>query len=267
LLATVAAILTIFSTLNPFFGLSNDEIGKIHSWTLVGLVLALMAYIFYRETGKKYKLSEYVIFSHYINHIARDLLVDNKGYSAEETIRDILSAIAESFSIVCNKKCNASIKLYNKEGRVELCYTDRLYENKGHPEGAVDATRYTSIKNILSGESPRYFLSNNLPFDFKNNRYKHPLLEDYKPFSRHRLFKFVLVPQNWPLPFMSTLVVPIRYVDDENVNFPKYYGFLCIDCDGRNSFDQRYYPEMAAATADIIYALSELTRNEQVVEK
>lgn len=251
----------------------------IYGWCLIFIVLSLIVFIYIRERGAQYYLSEYIFYSHYMNHIVRDFVADDAVAAPKELLIKILSAVAESFSVSSGRKCHASIKIYNKKNNEIKYYAyDNSYQIKNGEKDSYPASDFQSIVSILNVDNPRYYLSNNIVRDFYQRKYMHPLLKDFKPEYQHHfsgLENTFCVPKNWPLPFRSTLVVPIRFVPETNsLDDYIYYGFLCVDSVSRNLFDKRYHPEMAAAAADLIYIVmkymadaTEANENKQNLDK
>jgi hypothetical protein len=81
----------------------------------------------------------------------------------------------------------------------------------------------------------------------------------------------------WPLPYKSTIVLPIRYVytphdldslkidgnsrghaplDDQDL-----FGFFTVDCGAREAFDERYDVELGNAIADALVPILETYSN------
>lgn len=228
-----------------------------HTWLLAGLSVALAAFLFFREIFAPKRISEYAIFSHYINHITRDFLSETDKYSGEEALQNILDALSECFSCMTGKKCYASIKQYDvRSNTVSYFLGDRTYQTKTHPAGIIPVDKYRSIHQILAGIRSRYYMSNDVARDYSNHMYMHPMLENYVPLYFPLSLKYSRFPHNWPLLFRSTIVAPIRQASSlGDRNGYRYFGFLCIDCVSRGVFDERYHPEILAATADIICTL------------
>jgi len=109
----------------------------------------------------------------------------------------------------------------------------------------------------------RYFLSNDLVELYRDGKYENSSFEEVgtPTVTCHwQGFRFV---KNWNLPYKSTIVLPIRYIPDnqigEDINGDhkeyRFWGFLCVDCNSKNVFDKIYSPELGGAFADVLYML------------
>jgi len=251
-----ASVVTILSPLSGIwdilFAPAPANLPEIISVSALVFLLALcIIYIAYREISAKHRFSEYVIYSHYVNHISRDYMnAPDEKKESSVILEDITDKVAEIFSITCGKKCYCTIKSVTDNSEVYELFTDRLSSADKTP---IPINKFSSLLSIIDGKTPRYYICDDVFGAFKLHKYKHPKLEDYQ------LENSIWGKRGWPLQFKSTLVLPIRYFDNDNMETPQYLGFLCVDCKSKNAFDHRYHPEMAAAFADLIYILLSVT--------
>lgn len=219
------------------------------------LLTFCIGYIVYRELSTKHKFSEYVVYSHYVNHIFRDYMESAKTKAdKDDIINDICDKASEIFSITCGKKCYCVIKTINPATwDVFERYGDKISVTRGLDIDNRRINEWTSMSSIISGDCPRYYMCDDIVDAFRRRKYDNPRLTDYE------LNSIWYAAREWPLPFRSTIVTPIRYIDNSmGENGVRYFGFLCIDCISRRTFDVRYHPEMAAAFADLIYVIASI---------
>ena len=258
IIALLGAISSIIGPHIPLFNLTPPQITNIYSVSLVILVFVLIAYIVVREHATHKRYTEYAIFSHYINHIARDFLVDEEAVyqNGRDVIQDIVNAFETCMSITTGRKCYVSIKSYKRQTQtVEYLTIGSVCTDAQSSGNDISIDKFTSITSILSNETPRYFMSNDIIHAFKHNRYRHPDLETFSPYWPTPSWLKISIPANWKL-FRSTIVLPIRHISKTQSGPDETYrAFLCIDCKSRNVFDRRYHTEIAAATADLLYAV------------
>lgn len=133
--------------------------------------------------------------------------------------------------------------------------------------------RNTDFSDLWYGRNGayRYYLSNNLIKKFKEQQYENTSFDIYGKPSVVSFGAFSIV-KDWKLPYRSTIVWPIRYIPgsekwppdelkpDEKVSGAEIWGFLCIDCNSSNAFDDRYAPELGAGFADALYTLFAATK-------
>lgn len=251
----LASILTIVVSIASALGYAFDATtyaSLIYSIAILAMLILCIIYIVYREVTAKHRFSEYVYYSHYVNHVTRDYMNISSGDSdLESFMSNVCDKIAECFSVTTAKKCFCVIKAIKNDEYGNLLvyekYSDRAADTDKNPTKLDD---WTSLSSIFHNHNPRYYLCDDVAGAHKLHKYKSPKLRDYE-YNASRWFR-----SGWPLKFRSTLVLPIRYgagVDQDTS--PDYFGFLCIDCGSRKAFDHRYHPEMAAAFADLIYMI------------
>jgi len=134
-------------------------------------------------------------------------------------------------------------------------------------------TDYSSIWYGKNG-CPRFFVSTNLVKLWSAGKYQNSSFNVYGQPETLNLWAFTFV-KKWTLPYKAALVWPIRYMpeaakwpgldmkDIESLpaeKRPFVWGFLCIDCRSRHTFDVVHGPELGAAFADAIFTLLHAAR-------
>jgi hypothetical protein len=167
-----------------------------------------------------------------------------------ETMVILCNNLSSLFEKKTKSKCSVSIKVPTKgiideQSSVKNLYRDsfatktrdtELYKKTNHT--IIGNTPYQKIvNNILKGNKEKLHYLNN---DINSNA-------DYENTSRE-------VYQNSALPYLSELVYPILpFTWDKKTNNYNCIGFICIDCDKKNSFDDKYDIGIISGVADGIY--------------
>ena len=247
---------------------------------LVLLALSCLSYTVIRAHKRLHRYAEAVYFYHYVNHTLRDYTAqvvssDDHDRNLEDLLADVLTAIATCFSIVTGKQCRCCAKDLREDQEIVDAKRDNISAAQAESMSILNRTdvKHTLDKNTdfyklwhADDGCKRVYLANDLLEDYRYGRYRNSSFEVHgepqiASFLGHTYVK------KWPLPYRSALVLPIRYVSefkppkkqdgggqDENPHW-KYWGFLCIDCNGRNVFDHRYAVELGGAFADLLYSL------------
>lgn len=181
-----------------------------------------------------------------------------------------LDAYSEAFTLVTGFSNRASIKVIGKGERNDISShyaktlaRDSLSKKERQKQDDIEANQHlilnnTDYKQIFEGKD--YCLRNNLPEE--GDSYEN---------TSFPVGKNIYTEQNWPLPYRSTIVLPIRYVlsrddlpDNNNLVDKKrggtLYGFLTIDCDKTNVYDGNSSIQMAAIVADSLFPIMQSYR-------
>lgn len=148
--------------------------------------------------------------------------------------------------------CCVSIKVpTTDDDRLETLEMRNLCRDTHHKDR--DTNQYSSIKHSIIGNTPyRKIVTKLLKGNQKHLAYINNNIEnssDYDNTSRECY-------ENGILPYKSELVYPIVPIKGNNTNSLKLKGFICIDCNQKNKFDEdRYDIPMVQGIADGIYDL------------
>lgn len=121
-----------------------------------------------------------------------------------------------------------------------------------------DNTAFDIYRDEKSFHADQFFASNNLPSLWRRNKYKNESLITYGDPLCIQIAARVIAVLQWPLPYRSTMVFPIRFRDDA-AQLETFYGFVCVDAPSKNAFHFRTAAHLGAVVADSICTLLEAT--------
>lgn len=179
-------------------------------------------------------------------------------------LEKLCDEVSHAFSRVYSGKIGVCIKfIVNDNGRprCETLVRDSYSNAQSRKSGTQDTTKhwidansdfefiYSNFDNDNVDTS--YYLEHHLPTcrDYKNTRLK----VGWKPKS------FALWPEkyarkwNWPLPYKSTLIVPIVPLIANDQSQEAIRGFLCADSPKEGDFNKYYDVDIMKGVADGIY--------------
>ena len=267
-----------------------EQHNNIFSYYLVTISLLIIGYHVYQVRTKDDRLKSGIIYAHYVSHLIRDYLADldtDKSKSAatvtkelNELIANILESVSECFSVVTGRKCRVTMKGMctndtpnsndyiiwdiRRDKMSKGNYDKKLKGNNLNPKTIKHyLADNTDFRSLLDSEHQcaRYFLCNDLESRWLMGDYDNSSFDIYgKPKTINlsgRRSQLIW----WPLPYKSTIVLPVRYVPNDmrlsaqGSNLPTYLGFLCIDSKSKNIFDTVYHPELGGMFADSLYII------------
>jgi len=258
----------------------------------MGFFVLLVGFVFREITRlRKEKYANIQNDLHSISHIIRDqhtLLdqIESKGGSEDSplhvhivnsNIQDCLDHFASIFSMLTATKCRASIKIIrpSRSGTEPIIHTykrdtdaARFCDKKDSESSNQENDKLslnTDFQSLFEYSEPRYFFSNNLPV-------RANYLNSHNPNLQNREFNFILaalnffIPQRWNLPYVSTIVWPIRQMQLQTENKltntitklssdTTVLGFLTIDSAHRGVFNERFDIYVGAQVADTLYPM------------
>ncbi|MDR1380677.1 MAG: hypothetical protein LBJ47_04265 [Tannerella sp.] len=236
--------------------------------------IALSTYFLYTYLNRQQRYSFVGIYFHSIIHKQRDCLAriqnidDNKKKTREEKIEDFMDTlvntlddISELFTFITGNKCAVCLKEIrsvsgDEKLRIATLARDtnsaikrKAFENsvktRDYPQYLENSTAFSQI--IFKGKN--YFLCNDIVKLWIEGNYKNTSLdfEDRTPKIKYSFGKVKAV--DWPLPYKSTLVTPIRHLETSN-----FIAFLCIDAGYIDVFDFSYRQlDLVSAISDLLY--------------
>jgi hypothetical protein len=229
---------------------------------------------FERQSGLRFLPVAYYL--HFVNHIVRDytaklLTKDDNIPQLEQTIELFVDAVSECFSVITGHRCRccvseASIKnsVVEKNKRKQkkrisqkviakvICRDTKTREST--PQSNLqkehilsDNTDFTQIWD----KNEHVYVCGDIPKAYANQEYINSSIDK----SKVKITNGEVV--GWHLPYKSTLVVPIR----SNFLFPttkaddcyECWGFLCVDSNETNVFDNPCLVELAGSFADLFF--------------
>ncbi len=193
-----------------------------------------------------------------IHSLKRKTVIDDKEFI--EVMVYLCNNLKKIFDEKTKKECSVSIKVPTKGSIKEqtvvlnLCrdsIASKIRDTESYRKvehTIIGNTAYHKIlNNILKGNKDKLFYINN---DINSN-------SDYENTSREAYL-------NGVLPYSSELVYPIiPYSWDRNTNNSDCMGFICVDCNSKNAFDDKYDVAIISGVADVIYDLITLRNNQK----
>ena len=187
------------------------------------------------------------------------------------SIKDILpdlvklcDAVSHAFSKIYGCKIGVCIKFIvndNDRPRCETLVRDSNSNSQSRKSGTQDETKhwidansdFQFIYDNFNDDNVQtsYYLEQHLPncHDYKNTRLKYNWNpKTYWPFLARYARKW-----NWPLPYRSTLIVPIVPLLANEQSQDAIRGFLCVDSASEGIFNKYYDVDIMKGVADGIY--------------
>jgi len=274
-IGSFASIIGLVALPVSFYMTRKKEIADWESVAVAAIAIMLLlifcftvlVYSWKNLQASRYRYANAVHFFHYVSHSIRDYTVKtirgDKTGNLDEELQSIVTEIANCFSIITGQTCRCCIKAIEVAKQPLSVKTfardapSASYSHKDSGSHAIDDN--TDFSSLWCAIPPfeRGYIANDLLALFSQHRYKNTSIDkDYIPIGKGDKI------ENWPLPYVSTLVVPIRYIADfsppkgneivsQNWN---YWGFLCIDCNQKNAFLDPDLLELAGGFADCIYS-------------
>lgn len=278
-----SAVASVISLIILFIS-SPDIKDQVLTVYIIALLTVCILYIFFRETRKRHRFSSSITYLHFVNHSVRDylsLLSRGRKVPISVVLTEILDVIAANYSIVTGKPCRASIKDLNKNFEVLTTSRDSISRIHNLPNSGVrhKLSENTDFDELWYGKNGhvRTFIENDLLSRYRRGEYKNSSFKTYgEPVCNPVSNKII----KWTLPYRSTIVWPIRFIENYDEwpprnkkkhkksiiqgsdSDPHFWGFLCIDCESRNIFDEFYALELGSAYADVLYIL--LTQSKEI---
>jgi hypothetical protein len=179
--------------------------------------------------------------------------------AGSSSCNELCERLAESFTIITGAKCAVTIRCLEKreDGLVSFAFARSAYQKErrryNDRKNEIDhlITENSDFLEILENIEKiigRYFICNNLPsrLGYKNTSFK-----TYGKPSRVPIIRFF----KWPLPYRSTVVVPICPDIADQRNFENLAGFLCVDSSKALVFKKNYDTDLMIGVADGLYDL------------
>lgn len=154
------------------------------------------------------------------------------------------------FDSITNSKCSVSIKVPIKDAKVGE-HTILKNLTRDQQNSKRDTKQYQEIEHTIIGNSAFSSCLDNVLKDrpkkyYINNDVNHE--NNYRNTSKE-CYNDGILPYNSELVFP---IIPLKKTDRDNFDC---HGFICIDSDKTNSFDEKYSPAIVSGVADGIYDL------------
>lgn len=186
-------------------------------------------------------------------------------------------SVSTIFSLLKGHRIGVCVKLLSEDvsGKAVVITQARDSYSNAHNRktGSADKTEHT-----MEANSDFSFIYNNIESDTEDTSYYHSadLVKetDYRNsrLNNWKVKKIPFIPEklvrkySWPLPYRSTIVVPIIPLNGNYQNLDNLRGFLCIDSKKTKTFnipvDKDILRGMAAELCPIIDTILTLVKNE-----
>lgn len=261
----IVLVLSILGSIASIIGICiNGDIKFIVAIVVLGFLL-LISMIHDWHFTYKYRIESCFrgVFAE-INS-ANSLIKDDEITNIQGAT-DLLSTYCESISTIFSKikghRIGVCVKLLVAEGgSANLISQARDIYSKSHNRktGSSDETKHS-----LELNSDFSFIYNNTDSDLNNSSFFHsPDLANESDYRNSRLKdwtcpKMPFLPKSfvrgikWPLPYRSTIVVPIWRLDSDFHTKENLRGFLCIDSPKTKAFNKSVDVEILRGFSDKI---------------
>lgn len=201
--------------------------------------------------------------------ILRDSFSKVHSIRKKEIIDD--SEFIETMVVFCNNlkgifekktksKCSVSIKVPSKDSINERSSVQNLCRDS-IATMSRDTDLYKKVNHTIIGNTPYQKIVNNI---LKGNKEKLHYINndinsngDYENTSREAYI-------DAKLPYSSELVYPLLpFTWDKKTNNYDCIGFICVDCESKDSFDDKYDVGIISGVADGIYDIITLRNNQK----
>jgi hypothetical protein len=170
------------------------------------------------------------------------------------------SQVKEAFDAISNCSCSVSVKIHVEDSsspddpRVITLCRDVSCTLNSNREPRSTATKHYVSKNScyqhfyinVGKKKGQYFIHNDIVMDLEYKNTSFLWYGDSPNSSKEEVRN-----AEWPLPYKSELVVPIKLLEEQDNS--SLIGFLCIDFPERNVIIENYDAPMAIGIAEGIY--------------
>lgn len=265
-------MVTIFLFVNSYYRNVGSE-GKIAiiflgTFALYFLVVVLIYQIIW---GRKVRYAE--VLPHInlgFSYLHEEIRSDHPDLEKiATTCERICTQLTHAFSIISGTPCSISIKVLSQKKDIgkdntkikvlTLARDQQSASFRGYPSHVDhwldENTDFRILLEMISTPRGRYFFCNQLPF---RKNYQNTSIAQYggepkawnipgwKHFVRH---------WRWPLPYKSTIVVPICPALSNKRVQKNLIGYLCVDSPKLGAFKKQYDVDLMEGVADGLYNL------------
>ena len=175
-----------------------------------------------KEKGLEEKMNRVVAFAHRVADKAKkheaQPLNSNEDFFCE-CADDVEKILSEEY----NKDISVSIKVIGQDPGSDKMYVSTL----GAGENNIGAGRFCATKKVNIADNYIYTSLINSG----NKYYSNPDLTKFTPTREGKTIPLCEYGNRWRDYFVSTIVIPIRYVSEEgNTLLHNIVGFVCVDC-------------------------------------
>jgi hypothetical protein len=187
----------------------------------------------------------------------------------ENTLTIITSELSNSFSLISSTKCSVCIKKIEEDLEAEVGHPSRprvgtLCRDGSSPKrwvSSADAihwldrnTDFHALHEAAGTPNGAHFFENYLPWlrNYENTSFQ--IYRSRAPWDTNiPVIGSLLRNIFWPLPYRSTVVVPIHPRPGARSTHPRLVGYLCVDSRSLGAFRRRYDIDLITGVADCLY--------------
>lgn len=273
----IILILSLLGSIASIIGYLNQNltIEAVVAICFLGVLLMISMFHDWYYTIKYRKRANYINLFSEINttySLIRDIKI-NDVQEATNYLMTYCESVSNVFTSVKGKRIGVCIKLLMDDNSNAYLLTqarDSYSKTHNRKTGSADKTKHLVesnsdfsfiYKNLDSDvEDSSYFHSQNL---LSENEYRNSRLNNWHVKKVPFIPNWIVKRFTWPLPYKSTIVVPIFPLNRELQSKEKLRGFLCIDSPLTNAFnmpeDKEILRGMAAELCPIIDKLINFT--------
>jgi len=267
-LGTAFGILGVYLTVDE-----NPDFNKLQ-WILISIsslcLILVVFFLYMNNKNKRYKKSYKLINKAFakINELTEVEGELNDSHKCMKAFEHFCSFISDAFTLITSRKCSVCIKLFelgkqNEVCTITYCRDSDSVKNDNRVNPDEDDTihylkentdfKYTFENVDKKDDRYKYFFSNRLPFQdfYLNTRID---TDKYPPKCSTPVIKELIRLYKWPLPYKSTISVPITLFSNKNILDGKIAGFLCVDSGRLGSFNKKSDVEILRGISDGIYS-------------
>lgn len=264
---------------------ANAPIAQLITWTtgflfVIALISTSLAFILLRRfmLHRRYTKA-YIYFNAAFarSHRLRETQSDMQDLpKAIIGLQEFCTYLSQAFNCITSTECAVCIKLFGVSSSDDafaktfcrdsssMLSSKRVKPADDGDENYIQAN--TDFKHIFDnirkpGSESKYYFSNGLFLDdFYRNTRIDPAV--YPPKTKIPIIKEIARYRIWPLPYQSTIVVPITPLTDQKIDENEIVGYLCIDSPKLWAFTSGYDINIMRGVADGLYptmkAISEI---------
>lgn len=193
-----------------------------------------------------------------IHSLRKKTTIDDREFI--EAMVFFCNNLKEIFDKKTKKACSVSIKVPTKGSINENTIVMNLCRDSVATK-IRDTESYKRVEHTIIGNTPYHKIVNNILKGHKDRLFY--INNDINAYDEYDNTSRDAYPYG-ALPYCSELVYPlIPYNWDKTVNNYDCIGFICVDCNTKNGFDNKYDVGIISGVADGIYDLITLRNNQK----
>ena len=267
-------IITLIASVGGVLGIFLLFVPKLNKQGWVGvLFLGLLALLFlgynwylYLTYSKKARYAE--IFEDInlgFSEIHKTRRNESNSKEILRSLENLCEYISSSFEKIYGYKVRTCVKILvsDKDERPRVATLER--DKRSKASGATTGIR-DNVYHWIDENSDFEFIYNNIGDNYSSlsyhgtrlpirKKYKNTRLkeENWPPKKRGFIIDYIKRKREWPLPYRSTLVVPITPLSGDEQSQSSLRGYLCVDSPKNLTFNKEYDVDILRGICDGIY--------------